>query len=517
MSIALANRNPVPGEYDVAIIGCGVSGANIARRLSAYDVRTAILEKAADVSFGTSKANSGIVHGGFHHNKKHLKARLEIQGNLMFDQLRRELDFPFKRNGIIVAALHEDEMKAVEHLYMQGVENGVIGIELCSRERILELEPKLSPDTVGGLYAPGGGMIEPYRFVFALVESAMKNGVHLYTDFKVCAASWDSGGRIDSSAASGASSPVSPASPSAVSAAGGREGLWTVRGEDGRTVKARYVVNAAGLYADDVSRIFGGEEFTIKARKGEYFLMDRLTRARPERVIFPVPTAVSKGMLVIPTVEGTVLVGPTADTVEDKADYSTTAEHLEEILESGKDMVPSLSRGDVIASFAGLRPFLDEDFYIEPSARAPALVQVAGIQSPGLTASPAIGLYVKDLLKGMGLNLTEKSHWDPFVEDRPRFRELNPYEQDRLIAGDPQWGNVVCRCEKVSEAEIVQAVRLGHCTLDGIKYFTRAQMGRCQGGFCTYKIIKIIMRETGLSWAELTKHGGASRLLEAEL
>ncbi|MDR1972343.1 MAG: FAD-dependent oxidoreductase [Treponema sp.] len=498
----LANLNPRPREaYDVAVIGCGVSGANIARRLSAYNVRTVILEKAADVSFGTSKANSGIVHGGFHHNKKYLKARLEIQGNLMFDQLRRELDFPFKRNGIIVAALHEDEMKSVEQLYTQGVENGVIGIELCSRERILELEPKLSPDTVGGLYAPGGGMIEPYRFVFALVESAMKNGVHLYTNFKVEAAAYDALARIESPAAE----------------LDKRAGVWTVRAEDGRSIKTRYVVNAAGLYADEVSRIFGGEEFSIKARKGEYFLMDRLTRARPGRVIFPVPTSVSKGMLVIPTVEGTVLVGPTADAVEDKADYSTTAGHLEEILESGKAMVPSLSRGDVITSFAGLRPYLDEDFYIEPSKKAPALVQVAGIQSPGLTASPAIGVYVKDLLKGMGLGLMEKSQWDPFVEDRPRSRELGPYELDALIARESRWGNIVCRCEKVSEAEIVQAVRLGHHTLDGIKYFTRAQMGRCQGGFCTYKILKIIMRETGLSWAELTKHGGKSRLLEAQL
>jgi glycerol-3-phosphate dehydrogenase len=404
----------------------------------------------------------------------------------MFDQLRRELDFPFKRCGIIVAALHEDEMKSVEHLYMQGAENGVIGIELCSRERILELEPKLSADTVGGLYAPGGGMVEPYRFVFALVESALKNGVRLYTDFKVTAARREAG-------------------------------LWTVRAEDGRAIKARYVINAAGLYADEVSRAFGGEEFTIKARKGEYFLMDRLTRACPGRVVFPVPTAVSKGMLVIPTVEGTVLVGPTADAVEDKSDYSTTAERLEQILDSGKTMIPSLSRNDVITSFAGIRPILDEDFYIEPSKKAPAFVQVAGIQSPGLTASPAVGEYVKNLLKGMGLNLTEKPGWDPFVEDRPKTRELSPYDLDKLIAKDSAWGNIVCRCEHVSEAEIVQAVRLGHQTLDGVKYFTRAQMGRCQGGFCTYKIIKIIMRETGLSWKEVTKHGGASRLLEAQL
>ncbi|MDR0443381.1 MAG: FAD-dependent oxidoreductase [Treponema sp.] len=473
-------------DFDVAILGCGVCGANIARRLSAYNIKTVVLEKAADVSFGTSKANSGIIHGGFHHNKKYLKARLEIQGNLMFDRLRQELNFPFRRCGVIVAALHDEEMKAVEHLYMQGVENEVIGIELCSRHRILELEPKLSADVVGGLYAPGGGIIEPYRFVFALVESALKNGVTLLTNFGVNEAHRD-------------------------------KDLWTIRAEDGREIKTRYAINAAGLFADEVSKILGGEEFKISARKGEYFLLDKLTKAYPSRVVFPVPTSVSKGMLVIPTVEGTALVGPTADAVDDKGDFSTTANRLDQILVSGKTMIPSLSQNDVITSFAGLRPCLGEDFYIEASKKAPAFVQVAGIQSPGLTASPAIGEYVKNILLEMGLVLTEKPGWNPLVEDHPRARELNFNELDNFINKDPAWGNLVCRCENVSEAEIVQAVKLGHTTLDGIKYFTRAQMGRCQGGFCTYKIIKIIMRETGLSWSEVTKHGGKSRLLEAAL
>ena len=473
-------------DYDVAIIGGGVSGVNIARRLSAYKIKTALLERAADLSFGTSKANSGIIHGGFHHNRKFLKARLEIQGNLMFDQLKHELDFPFRRCGIIVAALHEDEMKAVEHLYRQGVENKVIGIELCSRDRILELEPKLSHDVTGGLYAPGGGIIEPYLFVFALAESALKNGVQLYTEYDVAGGSY-------------------------------RGGRWVIRAKDGRTVTARYTVNAAGLYADELSRLFGAEDFTIQARKGEYVLMDKMTQARPQRVVFPVPAAVSKGVLVIPTVEGTVLVGPTADAIPDKADVSTSGKTLEQILNSGKTMIPALSRNDVIASFAGIRPCLGDDFYIEASQKAPAFVQVAGIQSPGLTASPAIGEYVKNILKDSGLELSEKPGWDPFVKARPRSRELSFFELDQRIAADPAWGNLVCRCENVSEAEIVEAVRLGHATLDGIKYFTRAQMGRCQGGFCTYKIIKIIMRETGLSYREVTKHGGASRLLEREL
>jgi glycerol-3-phosphate dehydrogenase len=198
-------------------------------------------------------------------------------------------------------------------------------------------------------------------------------------------------------------------------------------------------------------------------------------------------------------------------------DFSTTSERLDQILESGKTMIPFVSRNDVITNFAGLRPAVEEDFYIEPSKKVSAFVQVAGIQSPGLTASPAIGEYVKNLLRDMGLELREKPGWDPYVPDRPRSRKLDPVDLDALIAKDPAWGNIVCRCENVSEAEIVRAVRLGHHTLDGVKFFTRAQMGRCQGGFCTYKIIKIIMRETGLSWNEITKHGGSSRLLEAEL
>jgi len=502
-----------PDIFDAAVIGCGVSGANIARRLSAYSIKIAILEKAADVSAGTSKANSGIIHGGFHHNKKYLKTRLEMQGSLMFDQLRRELNFPFKRCGIIVAALHHDEMKIVEHLYRQGLENDSAGIELCSRQRILEIEPKLSWDVVGGLYAPCGGIIEPYRFVFALVESAVKNGAELFTNFKVSEAQYNGN-------------------------------YWTIRGGNAacsanppcREIKARYVINAAGLFTDEVSKIFGAEEFKIEARKGEYFLLDRLTKACPSRVVFPVPSPVSKGMLVIPTVEGTVLVGPTADAVEDKSDFSTTAKHLEQIIASGKKLIPFISQNDVITSFAGLRPCikfetdsaggtgaesrgssLNEDFYIEASAKAPAFVQVAGIQSPGLTASPAIGEYVKNILAGMGLQLTEKQRWNPNVENHPCARELELAELDKNIAEDPAWGSIVCRCENVSEAEIVKAVKLGHTTLDGVKYFTRAQMGRCQGGFCTYRIIRIIMREANLSFNEVTKHGAESRVLSGAL
>lgn len=473
-------------SFDVAIIGAGVCGANIARRLSSYELDVALVDKEADVSFGVSKANSGIVHGGFHDNKKYLKARLEIQGAMMFDRLKAELDFPFVRCGIVVVALHEDEMRAVEQLYAQGVDNGVIGIEMCSAERMLELEPKLSRDALGGLYAPGGGIVEPYRFVFSLVESAVKNGVRLFTDWRAVSASREAD-------------------------------AWAVEASDGRILQARYVVNCAGLYADEVSRIFGAEDYSIKGRKGEYYLLDKLTRAKPHRVVFPVPTPISKGMLIVPTVEGTVLIGPTACAFEDKEDAATTREQLEAILRSARNMIPDISETDVITSFAGIRPTLGQDFYIDASAKAPAFIQVAGIQSPGLTASPAIGEYVKDLLKKAGLVLVEKAEWDPFVPKRPRARDLSPFELDALVAENRAYGEVVCRCECVTEAEIVAAIRRGHTTLDGIKYFTRAQMGRCQGGFCTYKILKILMRETGMSWDEITKNGRGSTVLMGEL
>lgn len=485
-------------EYDVAVVGAGVCGANIAHRLSRYRLRTVLLEREADVSFGTSKANSGIVHAGFHHSQETLKARLELAGALMFDKLARELDFPFRRCGAIVAAFSEEEMKSVEALYARGRENGVIGLETCSRERILELEPKLHYDVVGGMYAPTGGIVEPYRFVFALVESALKNGVELKTGFRL-------------------------------ERAERKNGAWTLFSASGEAIVARFAVNAAGLYADEVSRAFGGEDFDIEGRKGEYYLLDRMTRARPGRVVFPVPTRVSKGMLVIPTVEDTVLVGPTATPAASKADLSTDQGSLDAILDSARRMIPSVSANDVISSFAGLRPVLSawreeagrapakDDFYVAASQKAPCLVQVAGIQSPGLTASPAIGELVKDILRREGLELTEKAGYEGRAPGHERLRDASIEAADELIARDPRYGNVVCRCEKVSEAEIVEAVRLGHTTLDGVKYFTRAQMGRCQGGFCSYKIVKIIMRETGLGWDQVTKRGTGSRVLGGEL
>ena len=474
-------------QSDVAIIGAGVSGASIARTLSGYQLNVVLLEKEADVAFQTSKANSGIIHAGFHHKKKYLKTELELRGNMMFDRLHRELKFPFTRCGIIVAAMHHEELKYIWHLYEQGQENGVFGMEMCSRERILELEPGLNSDTAGGLYVPSGGIVEPYLYGFTMVESAQKNGVRVITDFNVTLAEFSGN-------------------------------TWAIRSEDNRCVTTRYVINAAGLYADEVSRIFGAEDYTITPRKGEYYVMDKTTKARPNHVIFPVPTPVSKGILIIPTVEGTVLLGPTAEEIKDKEDLSTSTEQLDHIFNASRKMMREVSQQDVITTFSGSRPSLpDNDFYIDISEKTPHFIQVAGIQSPGLTASQAIGEYVKNLLKKAGCVLIEKTEYDPYLDKTSRFSEVSGDEADALIKENPAYGHIVCRCENVSEAEIVAAIRKGHHTLDGIKFYSRAGMGRCQGGFCSSKIIKIIMRETGLSYDQITKHGKGSPLLSAEL
>lgn len=476
-------RTPDGGPFDVAIVGAGVSGTAIARRLSSYQIRVALLEKNADVSFGVSKANSGIIHAGFHHKPDTLKAKLEVRGNLMFDQLKNELGFPFRRVGILVAAFSYEEMKTVEALYEQGLSNGVPRLEIVGRERLLGLEPQLSADVVGGLYAPTGGIIEPYRFAFALVESAEKNGVSLFTDWKLAAASR-------------------------------RGDAWELEAEDGRRIQARRAVNAAGLHADEVSALFAAERFSIRPRKGEEFILDRNAEGLPAHVIFPVPSRISKGTLVIPTVDGTMMLGPTAEDTEDKEDVATTPDNLERVFSLAARLVPRLSKKDVITSFAGLRPAMEgDDFFIALSRKAPHLVQVAGIQSPGLTASPAIAEMVKDLLKQDGLPMLEKVEYDPLLPVPVRIRDLDAWSLDRLHARDPAFAHVVCRCETVSEAEIVEAIRKGHTTLDGVKFYTRAGMGRCQGGFCTYRILRLIARETGMSLEEITKRGGGSRIV----
>jgi glycerol-3-phosphate dehydrogenase len=470
-------------SYDTAIIGAGVTGTAIAHRLAQYDIKTVLLERECDISFGVSKANSGIIHAGFHHQHDTLKSSLEVKGNMMYDQLKNELHFPFRRCGVIVAAFTIEQMKTVQQLYDRGIENGVPGIELCSRERILTIEKKLNHDVVGGLFAPTGGIIEPYRFIFALAENAVKNGVQILTGFNVSSADYSGE-------------------------------YYTIYSDNGNSITAKYVINAAGLYVDKISRLFGAEEFTIKPRKGSYMLFERDHPACPDRVVFPVPTPISKGSLVIPTVEGTMMIGPTATDIDDKDDLSTENSALEEVFSNAHRMIYGMTKRGIITSFSGLRPAIvgNDDFFIAISEKAENFIQVAGIQSPGLTAAPAVAVYVKDLLKKSGLLLSEKRETFSSIDDKIHTRHLSPAKLDSAILKNPDYGTIICRCEMISKAEIIEAIHHGHTTVDGIKFYTRAGMGRCQGGFCTYRIMEIIEQETGMSPFTISKRGSGSEL-----
>lgn len=471
--------------YDVAIVGGGITGAATAYYLSHFEMKTVLLEKESDCSFGVSKANSGIVHGGFHYSSRNtLKGRLELRGNLLFDQWHQDLDFAFERCGILVAAFAPDQMDEIRNLYQRGIENGVPDIELCSSKRMLELEPKLNPDVCGGLYAPMGGVVEPYILVFSLIDAVKLNGNAVLNDFEVVSAMHC-------------------------------ENLWHIKSADNRDIQARYVINAAGLFADKVSDIFGGEKFKISPRKGEEYLLDRLSPARTSKVIFPVPAAHSKGVLVIPTAGGTTMIGPTAQIIDDKNDSSTTQLNKNEIFSLAKNMVSGVSERDLITAFAGSRPVIEgkEDFFIAVSKTAPDFIQAAGIQSPGITASPALAEYIGELLLQCGLELKEKT--TPFIlpEKIPHLRDLSPAQVEKLCRKDTSWANIVCRCEKISEAEIRLAVKKGHTTLDGVKFATRATMGRCQGGFCTMKIMQIIADESGIPFEKIVKNKKDSAII----
>lgn len=463
--------------YDTAIIGGGATGAATAFELAHYNLKCVLLEAKAECGFGVSKANSGIVHGGFHYSAKDtLKGRLELRGNRLFHKLAEKLDFEFYPCGILAAAFSENEMKQIHKLYQCGLANGVEDIELCNRERMLALEPKLNNAVAGGLYVPHAGTVEPYSYVFSLIDAAKLNGIEVKTNFEVVAIEM-------------------------------KDDLWIIKSSENEIVQAKYIVNAAGLFADRISRIAGAEDFKISPRKGEEYLLDRLSEARPSKIIFPVPSAHSKGVLVIPTAGGTTMIGPTADIVEDKNDNRTTAEKQKEIFALASDMVSGVSVRDLITSFSGSRPVIEgkEDFFIAQSSKVKNFIQAAGIQSPGLTASPAVAEYIVELLFANGLPKEKKENF-AYPEKVPALRKMSAEQAEVLYRKNPEYANIICRCEMISEAEIRAAVRKGHTTLDGVKFASRATMGRCQGGFCTLKIMHIIADECGCSVSDIMKN-----------
>ncbi len=470
-------------RYDIIVIGAGVSGSAVARELSAYDWKVAVLEKASDICEGTSKANSGIVHAGYDAKPGTKKAALNLRGNALMENLAGQLDFPFRRNGSLVLCFDIKDREKLQKLLERGQENGVEGLRILEREELLEMEPNLSDKAVAALYAPTGGIVCPFGLTEALAENASVNGVDFYLNTKVEA--------IEKQ----------------------EEGYRLKAGAE--TFFSRVVINAAGVYADSIHNMVSERKLHILPRKGEYCLFDKTVGDYVSHTVFQLPTEYGKGVLVTPTVHGNLLAGPTAVDIEEKEGVNTTGIGLEEVLKKGALSVPSLPMGKVITSFAGLRAHEDGgDFVIEEAEDAKGFIDVAGIESPGLTCAPAIGEYVAEIVKEI-IPAVRKPDFIAKRKGIPSMAAAGKEERQKLVKENPAYANVVCRCELVTEGEILDAIHrpLGATTLDGVKRRTRAGMGRCQAGFCSAKTVEILARELGKDIGEITKAGGESVFL----
>lgn len=469
--------------YDVAIIGAGVTGCAIARELSRYQVNACVIEKCEDVCCGTSKANSAIVHAGFDAAEGSLMAKMNVKGNELMEQLSKDLDFPFKRNGSLVVCMHKEDLPGLQTLYDRGVKNGVKDLRILSKEEVLAMEPNLSDNVEGALYAPTGGIVCPFNLTIALAENANQNGVTFQFDTKV---------------------------ENIVK----QDGSYRIETDKG-VIESRYVVNAAGVYADVIHNMVSEKKLKIVARRGDYCLLDKSVGNYVSKTIFPLPTKLGKGVLVSPTIHGNLIVGPTAIDIEDKEGTNTTKAGLDDLIAKAGGTVKDLPIRQVITSFAGLRAHeAGHEFIIGEVEDAKQFIDAAGIESPGLSSAPAIGIMVAELLRDK-MGLKEK---EDFIATRKGI--LNPAslsmeERNELIRKNPAYGTIICRCESVTEGEIIDAIHrpVGAKSLDGVKRRTRAGMGRCQAGFCSPRTMEILERELSMNMEDITKSGGSSKIV----
>ena len=514
------------GTYDVAIVGAGVIGAMIARELSKYRLRVVLIEKESDVAAETSSANSGIVHAGYDAEPGTVKARLNVEGTRLMPQVARELDVPFHAVGSLVLAFDAADETKLARLLDHGRRNGVPELRILPGDAVRAMEPAISPAVVSALHAPTAGIVCPYQLTVGATENAVANGVTLLRSWPVrrirrIAETGDAGplaagdgeaGRTHLAEAGEAGRSLLPPDGASDSSSPPRFLLMS----DAESLSARFVVNAAGLFADEVAAMVGDLSFRIHPRKGEYLLLDKTLGRTVRSVVFQTPGPMGKGILVTPTADGNLLLGPNAQDVPDKEDTETTFDGLRAVSVGARRSVPGVDTRAVIRSFAGLRAATaGGDFLIGPSQDVEGFFHVAGIDSPGLSSAPAIALAVCRGLGDIGLPLAERPDWNPLREKVRRFAEMDAAQRARAVAADPRFGHIVCRCETVTEAEIVDAIRrpAGAITLDGLKRRTRAGMGRCQGGFCTPRAVDILARELGISPDAVTKRGTGSNIL----
>ena len=474
--------------FDVVIVGAGVVGGLLARELTKYRLSVCLLEKENDVAMGASKANSGIIHGGFDPETGTLKAKLNAEGVDLLYQAADELHVPYRHNGSMVVAFGAEEEPALDALYARGIANGIPKMELLSGDQARAMEPNLSPAITKVLWVPTAGIICPYQLTIAAVGNAMDNGATLLRNFEVATIRHDD--------------------------------HFTVTAQSGEQVEGRFLVNCAGAYADRIAEMAGDGFFSIIPRAGEYMILDTSEGKTVNATIFQVPTVHGKGILVTPTADGNLLLGPTADPVPSPDHTETTAAGLDRVMRLAAKSVPSVNTRAVITSFTGVRASVKTgDFIIQLSEKVPHLLHVAAIDSPGLSSSVAIARYAVALLKKDGMPNKTNPAFDPIREDTHAFRKMSDDEKDAFIQKHPTYGRIVCRCETVSEGEILDAIRRNPPAydVDGVKRRTRAGMGRCQGGFCAPYVMQCLAAEHGVSLAEITKKGAGSEMTTGKL
>ncbi|VYU51220.1 FAD-dependent oxidoreductase [Clostridium tertium] len=469
--------------YDVVIIGAGIIGASILRELSRYNLKVIALEKENDVAMGTTKANSAIIHAGYDPKNGTLMAELNVKGNEMFEELCKELSVPFIRNGSLVLAFNEEELNSIKSLYENGIKNNVKDLEIIGRDEVLNLEPNISADVLGALYAKTGGIVGPFEYTIALVENAIENGGEIKIRAEVV--------KIE------------------------KDEVFTIKLANNEEIKTKYVINAAGVYSDEIHNMICKESFKITPIRGEYYVLDKEEGKNFTHTIFQCPSKLGKGVLVTPTVHGNLIVGPNAEEIEDKESIKTTADALSFIKDKVSKTTEAINFRNSIRNFAGLRAEANmHDFIIEENSDVKGFIDVAGMKSPGLSAAPAVALKIVEILKDSGLNLVKNRDFNPYRK-QIRFMELPIEERSKLIKENKAYGRIVCRCEEITEGEIVDAIKrsFGNITLDGVKRRCRPGMGRCQGGFCGPRVQEIIARELNIPLEDVLQEKDGSYIL----
>lgn len=469
--------------YDIIIVGAGVVGSAIARELSRYNADILVLEKSEDICQGTSKANTALIHGGFDAKPGTLKAKLNVLGNQSMDKLSKDLNIPFRRNGAFVLCFDENDLDKLEELKQRGEKNGVEGLEILNKEEIQKIENNITYEAVYALHSPTAGIVCPFTMNFALAENANENGVEFLFNQQVKGFEKN-------------------------------RDYWRVITDDNE-FETKVVINAAGLYSDDLHNMVSDKKYNITAKRGEYFLLDKQVGNLVDKTVFQLPTKEGKGVVVTPTIDGNLLIGPTAEDIEDKAGIETSKKGLNELYEKGGKSLKSVPFNKIITSFSGLRAHEDnDDFIIEEVEDANNFFDCVGIESPGLSSAPAIGNMMADMVSKK-MKLTKKENFIEKREGLPLTNHMSKDEHIELIKKDKRFGQIVCRCEKITEGEIVAAIHapLGARTVDGIKRRVRAGAGRCQGGFCGPKVIEILSRELDLDYEDVKKSSTDAKII----